>query len=213
MKMVIITAGMIGVGKTTLTEKLARHLGTQPFYEPVEDNPVLSDYYADPKRYGFSLQIYFLNKRFRMIKAALADDNNILDRSIYEDALFTEENFEEGNISAAEFEIYLDLLDNMMNEIKEGGKKRPDLLVYADADFDTIIARIKKRGRKYEQVDNNPEREDYYFRIWNKYHEWYENYNISPKVRIDLETLDLSNDDDVETVLAIIDEKLKEIRQ
>ncbi|MCS9997138.1 deoxynucleoside kinase [Weissella confusa] len=211
--MVIITAGMIGVGKTTLTEKLARHLGTQPFYEPVEDNPVLSDYYADPKRYGFSLQIYFLNKRFRMIKAALADDNNILDRSIYEDALFTEENFEEGNISAAEFEIYLDLLDNMMNEIKEGGKKRPDLLVYADADFDTIIARIKKRGRKYEQVDNNPEREDYYFRIWNKYHEWYENYNISPKVRIDLETLDLSNDDDVETVLAIIDEKLKEIRQ
>ena len=213
MKMVIITAGMIGVGKTTLTKKLARHLGTQPFYEPVEDNPVLSDYYSDPKRYGFSLQIYFLNKRFRMIKAALADDNNILDRSIYEDALFTEENFEEGNISAAEFEIYLDLLDNMMNEIKEGGKKRPDLLVYADADFDTIIARIKKRGRKYEQVDNNPEREDYYFRIWNKYHEWYENYNISPKIRIDLETLDLSNDDDVETVLAIIDEKLKEIRQ
>ena len=64
--MVIITAGMIGVGKTTLTDLIAKHLGTQAFFEPVGENPVLPLYYADPKQYGFLLQIYFLNKRFAM---------------------------------------------------------------------------------------------------------------------------------------------------
>ena len=90
--MVIITAGMIGVGKTTLTGILADHLNTKAFFEPVGDNPVLPLYYKDPKQYGFLLQIFFLNKRFAMIKKALSDDNNVLDRSIYEDALFTKEN-------------------------------------------------------------------------------------------------------------------------
>jgi Deoxynucleoside kinases len=117
--MVIITAGMIGVGKTTLTGKIAAHLNTQAFFEPVGDNPVLPLYYRNPKQYGFLLQIYFLNKRFSMIKKALADDNNVLDRSIYEDALFTRENNAEGNITDTELEVYLNLLDNMMNELTE----------------------------------------------------------------------------------------------
>lgn len=73
--MVIITAGMIGVGKTTLTGKIAKHLGTKAFYEPVGENPVLPLYYNNPEQYGFLLQIYFLNKRFSMIKKALSDDN------------------------------------------------------------------------------------------------------------------------------------------
>ena len=155
--MVIITAGMIGVGKTTLTGLIADHLGTKAFYEPVGDNPVLPLYYSDPKNYGFLLQIYFLNKRFAMIKKALADDNNVLDRSIYEDALFTKENNAEGNISDTELNVYLQLLDNMMTELTELPKKAPDLMVYSETDFDTILYRIKKRGRDYEQFDHNPE--------------------------------------------------------
>lgn len=209
--MLIITAGMIGVGKTTLTEKLAAHLGTTPFYEPVEDNPVLPLYYADAKRYGFLLQIYFLNKRFAMIKQALADNNNILDRSIYEDALFTEENYKSGNITKVEFDVYLNLLDNMLKEINATAKQRPDLLVFIDADFDTILSRIKKRGRDYEQIEGKPELERYYRRIWEAYRQWFNDYDISPKIRIDLETKDLSNQEDVELVLESIDKKLVEI--
>ena len=113
----IITAGMIGVGKTTLTAKIADHLHTKAFFEPVGENPVLPLYYKDPKQYGFLLQIYFLNKRFSMIKQALSDDNNVLDRSIYEDALFTKENNAEGNISDTELDVYLKLLDNMMSDL------------------------------------------------------------------------------------------------
>lgn len=210
--MVIITAGMIGVGKTTLTGKIAEHLNTKAYYEPVGENPVLPLYYANPKQYGFLLQIYFLNKRFSMIKQALSNDNNVLDRSIYEDALFTRENNAEGNISDTELEVYLKLLDNMMADLNRLPKKAPDLMVYSETDFETILYRIKKRGRDYEQVDKNPELKDYYYKMWNAYKDWYRDYNASPKMKIDLEKYDLENPQNVKTVLSMIDDRLKDIR-
>ncbi|WP_373809146.1 deoxynucleoside kinase [Weissella soli] len=206
--MVIITAGMIGVGKTTLTDLIAKHLGTKAFFEPVGDNPVLPLYYADPKQYGFLLQIYFLNKRFAMIKKALADDNNVLDRSIYEDALFTQENHREGNISDAELDVYMTLLNNMMAELEATDKKRPDLMVFADADFDTILYRIKKRGRDYEQFDDNDELRTYYFKMWSAYKQWFNAYDASPKMRIDLQEYDLEDPENQAKVLALIDEQI-----
>lgn len=210
--MVIITAGMIGVGKTTLTGLIAEHFGTKAFYEPVGDNPVLPLYYSDPKQYGFLLQIYFLNRRFDMIKKALADDNNVLDRSIYEDALFTSENHKDGNITDAEMEVYTQLLDNMMAELQKLPKKAPDLLVYAETDFETILYRIKKRGRDYEQFDENDELRQYYFRIWSAYRDWFEAYDASPKIKIDLQTYDLEEPANQQIILDQIDEALKAIR-
>ncbi len=210
--MVIITAGMIGVGKTTLTAKIADHLHTKAFFEPVGENPVLPLYYKDPKQYGFLLQIYFLNKRFSMIKQALSDDNNVLDRSIYEDALFTKENNAEGNISDTELDVYLKLLDNMMSDLNKLPKKAPDLMVYSDTSFETILYRIKKRGRDYEQIDNNPELKDYYYKMWSAYQDWYQEYDASPKMKIDLDKYDLEDPQNVATVLGMIDERLAQIR-
>ncbi|WP_417852434.1 deoxynucleoside kinase [Weissella viridescens] len=209
--MVIITAGMIGVGKTTLTDLIAKHLGTEAFFEPVGDNPVLPLYYADPKQYGFLLQIYFLNKRFAMIKRALADDNNVLDRSIYEDALFTQENHREGNISDAELDVYMQLLDNMMAELQTMRKSRPDLMVFANADFDTILYRIKKRGRDYEQFEDNAELRDYYYKMWSAYQDWYEAYDASPKMMVDLQQYNLEDPENQAIVLQQIDDRLAEL--
>lgn len=210
--MVIITAGMIGVGKTTLTAKIADHLHTKAFFEPVGENPVLPLYYKDPKQYGFLLQIYFLNKRFSMIKQALSDNNNVLDRSIYEDALFTKENNAEGNISDTELDVYLKLLDNMMSDLNKLPKKAPDLMVYSETSFETILYRIKKRGRDYEQIDNNPELKDYYYKMWSAYQDWYREYDASPKMKIDLDKYDLEDPQNVATVLGMIDERLAQIR-
>ncbi|MEX0381049.1 deoxynucleoside kinase [Leuconostoc sp. MS02] len=209
--MVIITAGMIGVGKTTLTGLIAEHFGTQAFYEPVGDNPVLPLYYSDPKQYGFLLQIYFLNRRFDMIKQALADDNNVLDRSIYEDALFTSENHKDGNITDSEMAVYTQLLDNMMAELQKLPKKAPDLLVYAETDFETILYRIKKRGRDYEQFDDNDALRQYYFRMWSAYRDWFEAYDASPKIKIDLQTFDLEQDKNQKIILQQIDHALEKI--
>lgn len=206
----IVLAGMIGAGKTTYTEALAKHYGTQPFYEEVDDNPVLDKFYDDPKRWAFSLQIYFLNKRFEAIKKALYDDNNVLDRSIYEDALFTYVNVLQGNISELNFNIYTELLNNMMQELNGLPKKAPDLLIYLDGSFETILDHIKKRGREFEQWDDDPELLEYYKLLYSKYQGWYEAYDKSPKMSINVDEYDIINEP--EKVYALIDAELAKIR-
>lgn len=207
----IILAGMIGVGKTTYTSRLAEALGTEAFFEPVEENPILNKYYEDPERYGFVLQIYFLNKRFQSIKKAYLAENNVLDRSIYEDALFTYINMLQGSISREEYDIYLELLDNMMEEIDALPKKAPDLLIYLDASFETILDNIKKRGRSYEQVDDNPELLAYYQLLHCHYSQWFDDYHYGPKLKISTDGVDISQTDDWEKVYALIEQELQNL--
>jgi len=206
----IVTAGTIGVGKSTFTKIISDELGTKPFYEPVGDNPVLPLYYKDPKKYGFLLQIYFLNKRFNLIKEAYKENNNVLDRSIYEDYLFTQINYENGNMAKQEFDVYEDLLSNMMEEIEGLPKKSPDLLVYLYADFDIILDRVKLRGRDYEQIDENPGLKNYYRTLWDKYHQWYEDYDKSDKIKIDVGMHDLNTEEGKKYVIQKVKESLKQ---
>lgn len=208
----IVMAGFIGAGKTTYTKKLADALGTEPFYEPVDDNPILDKYYADPERYGFALQIYFLNKRFKAIKEAYKDNNNVIDRSIYEDKLFTEINAKNGNISLEEYNIYCELLDNMMEELEGMPKKAPDLLIYLETSFNHVMNNIKKRGRSYEQPEGNEELLDYYRQLHNGYEGWYLEYDKGPKMRIQADRYDVHKQEDWEEVLSLIKSELDKIR-
>lgn len=204
-------AGTIGVGKSTMTEILSEELGTKPFFEPVGNNPVLPLYYDDPKKYGFLLQIYFLNKRFDLIKQAYKEDNNVLDRSIYEDLLFTEINYKSGNMAREEFDVYKSLLDNMMEEIDALPKKAPDLMVYLYADFDTVLSRVKKRGREFEQIDTNPGLREYYKTLWSEYQNWYDNFSVSPKIKINVGEHDLSTEEGKEFALKTVKDELKSL--
>lgn len=211
---VLVLSGPIGAGKSSLTSMLAHHLHTQPFFESVEDNPVLPLFYDNPNQYAFLLQIYFLNTRFASIKAALANDNNVLDRSIYEDALFFQMNADMGRATQVEVETYRSLLANMMEELKGMPKKNPDLLIHIDVSYDTMLRRIKKRGRKYEQVEAHPDLVEYYQRLLTYYGPWYENYQASPKMRIDGDRYDfVGNTEDRHVVMNQITTKLAEIRQ
>lgn len=215
MKIVIIMAGMISSGKTTYTTKLADTLGTKPFFEPVEENPILDLYYEDMERWGMTLQLYFLNNRFRMIKKAYRDDNNVLDRSLMEDSLFTKVNYLNGNINEIDYALYLDLVDNMMEEIEGMPKKAPDLMVYLDADLDHVLSNIKKRGREYEQIeeDNAIDEDllDYYKQLIAEYEIWYEEYDLSPKIKIDATKYDVHKEEDWEEVYGLISAKMKEL--
>lgn len=203
---------MIAVGKSSATKLIANHLGTKPFFEPVGDNPILTLYYGDQKKYGFLLQIYFLNRRFQMIKEAYLDNNNVLDRSIYEDALFTYINYINGNMAKEEYDVYVNLLDNMMEEIDGLPKKAPELMVYFDADYETILNRINLRGREFEQIDGNPELENYYKKVWAEYKRWYEEYDKSPKIKINLADYDLSTLTGAKSVLYMVDAQLWELK-
>lgn len=207
--MLIVLAGTIGAGKSSLAAALGEHFGTEVFYESVDNNPVLDLYYADPKKYAFLLQIYFLNKRFESIKLAYRQNNNILDRSIFEDELFLTLNYKNGNVTKTELDIYKELLANMLEELEGMPKKSPDLLVYIDVSYETMLSRIEQRGRSYEQVETNPELRTYYKQVHDEYPGWYDAYHFSPKVRIDGNSLDFVNNlFDLEVVLETVDKEL-----
>lgn len=197
MEYVIITAGMIGLGKSSVSELLGKEIGGEVFYESVDDNPILPLFYTSSpeeiqlKRYPFLLQLHFLNTRFSSIKRALAHRNNVLDRSIYEDWYFAKKNKELGRISDMEFVIYEQLLENMMDEIEGMPKKSPDLLIYLKGSFETVMNRIMSRGRDFEI---NDELREYYFHIWKDYDEWVINhYKASPMIIIDMDRFDVVN--------------------
>lgn len=209
----IVLAGTIGAGKSSLTEMVANHLGTQAFYESVEDNEVLPLFYANPEQYAFLLQIYFLNKRFDMIKQAMQDDNNVLDRSIYEDSLLFHLNADLGRATDIEVKVYDELLKNMMEELPFAAyKKHPDLLVHIRVSFKTMLERIQKRGREYEQLEFDPSLYDYYQELNKRYDQWFEDYHESPKIQIDGDQLNFVEDPAAAAeVLRLIDEKMAEV--
>lgn len=205
---VIVLAGMIAAGKSTVSARLAKDLGSEVMIEPVDDNPILPLYYANKEKYAFLLQIYFLNERFKLIKKALDNNKNVLDRSIYEDELFTRINLIEGNITQVEYDVYKDLLDNMLEEIKDMPKKAPDLLVYLDITFDKFLENLKKRGRDFEQIDQTSEKGkkdlEYFQVLHREYSTWFEEYKASPKIAIDMNKYDVNKEEDWQEVYGLI---------
>ncbi|EOH99276.1 deoxynucleoside kinase [Enterococcus haemoperoxidus ATCC BAA-382] len=209
----IVLAGTIGAGKSSLTEIISEHLKSEAFYESVEDNEVLPLFYADPKKYAFLLQIYFLNKRFDSIKQALSHENNVLDRSIYEDSLLFHLNADLGRANETEVKVYDSLLENMLQELPfAANKKRPDLLVHIKISFPKMLERIQRRGRTYEQVEQDPALYDYYKELNKRYEKWFEEYNESPKIQIDGDKYDfIESEEAKKQVIQLIENKLAEI--
>ena len=215
--MLLVVGGMIGLGKSSVAKILGEHFQSDVFYESVDDNPLLPLFYSESeeeiqrKRYPFLLQLYFLNTRFKSIKEALVNDNNVLDRSIYEDWYFAKKNMELGRISELEMNTYEGLLENMLEELKELPKKAPDIMVYLKGTFETVMKRINLRGRDFE-VDENLK--EYYHFLWEDYDNWVNNhYNASEVLIIDMDTMDVVNNEaDKHKLIEMVEEKLKEVR-
>ncbi|TPR25123.1 deoxynucleoside kinase [Apilactobacillus timberlakei] len=209
----LVLAGTIGAGKTSLTRLLSKHLDSTGYYESVDDNEILPLFYKNPKRYAFLLQIYFLNTRFENLEKAQSEKLSVMDRSIYEDSLMFRLNADMNRATETEADIYDSLLENMMEEIPNSSlQKNPDLLIHINISFDTMLKRIKKRGRSFEQVDNDPGLYDYYQDLNDRYNNFYKNYDQSPKIQIDGDKYDfIENENDRKKVLQQIDNKLKEL--
>lgn len=165
----IAIAGNIGSGKTTLTSMLAKRYGWTPRYEPVDNNPYLSDFYADMSRWSFNLQIYFLNKRFKeVVEISRSNDTIIQDRTIFEDArIFAPNLHAQGLMSDRDFQNYSDLFDLMMSLVR-----LPDLMIYIRSTIPNLVNQIQKRGRDYEQTI----RLDYLQGLNDRYEKWIEGY-------------------------------------
>ena len=148
-KIFVAVAGNIGSGKSSLTRMLSQHYGWKSFYESVEDNPYLSDFYADMGRWSFNLQVYFLSKRFNDHKKIVdGKDSVIQDRSIYEDAeIFARNLHLIGKMDDRDYTNYVELYRVMMQYLRP-----PDLLIFLDARIETLVKQIARRGREYADL-------------------------------------------------------------
>ncbi|MBQ1588424.1 MAG: deoxynucleoside kinase [Prevotella sp.] len=182
----IAIAGNIGSGKTTLTKMLAKRYGWTPRFEPVDNNPYLSDFYADMERWSFNLQIYFLNKRFKeVVEISKSKDTIIQDRTIFEDArIFAPNLHAQGMMSDRDFENYTDLFDLMMSLVK-----LPDLMIYIRSTIPNLVEQIQKRARDFEKSI----RIDYLQGLNDRYEEWIKGYKGN-LIIIDGDTMKFEND-------------------
>lgn len=197
----IAVAGNIGAGKSSLTGLLAKHYNWKAFYESVDDNPYLQDFYEDMRRWSFNLQIYFLSSRFRHQKEMLEDDVNLIqDRTIYEDVEIFAKNLHEMNLmSDRDFTNYEALFHEMSHYLRP-----PDLLIYLRAQVPTLVRQIQQRGRDYE----NTIRIEYLERLNNLYEDWIGRYPHE-KLIIDTDDLDfVNNQEDLGQVIDLIDQRM-----
>jgi len=182
----IAIAGNIGAGKTTLCERLSKHFGWEVQYESTEDNPYLSDFYDDMRRWSFNLQVYFLSNRYQQILSILNGDKAVIqDRTIFEDAnIFAPNLHDMGLMSTRDYENYRELFDIMTSQIQA-----PDLLIYLRASVSTLVSHIQSRGRDYEGSMSL----DYIKGLNERYENWIKEYTNGKLLIINADEIDFVN--------------------
>jgi deoxyadenosine/deoxycytidine kinase len=203
--MVLVIDGTVGCGKSTLGKLLEHRLGIKLCEElsNTDTTELLDRFYRDQERWSFALQIHFLNERFRMIKDIHKAGKGLLDRSIFGDRIFAEMLNEDGMMLDEEYRTYSTLLDSMLEHVKP-----PSVMVYLECSTETAIKRINKRNRGEEC--NVPH--EYWERLNTKYDKWFEEYDLSPKICINVDNLDLMVESEREIILKRIENKLKELK-
>jgi deoxyguanosine kinase len=180
----IAVEGVIGVGKTTLVRLLSPEFGATSLLEVFEENPFLSDFYADRARYAFQTQIFFLLSRYRQqhqaIPEALARGPLLSDYTFAKDSLFAHL-----NLSGDELTVYEKLHGALAEKIPT-----PDLVVYLRADLDVLMARIAARDRPYERgMDRS-----YIESLRLAYEGFFAAYSQAPVLAIDTNNLNFVQD-------------------
>jgi deoxyadenosine/deoxycytidine kinase len=178
----VAIAGNIGAGKSALTQVLADYFGWTPFFERVDDNPYLADFYADMRRWSFNLQVFFLSSRFRHQKEMEAEGGSVVqDRSIYEDVeIFARNLHDLGLMDGRDYENYRALFSIMVGYLRP-----PDLLIYLRASVPTLVRQIQARGRDFEAGI----RIDYLERLNVLYEDWIARYP-HPRLVVETDALD-----------------------
>lgn len=183
MKRYVIVAGNIGVGKSSLVERLCARLGWQPFYEAVAENPYLADFYSDMLRWGFHSQIFFLANRLHIHRQIADHPTSVIqDRSVYEDAeVFARNLFLQGHFSERDYATYRNLYQSVMEFLPP-----PDVIVYLRASVRTLLDRIARRGRDFETTIA-PE---YLAQLNELYEQWITSFRVCPTLVVSADELD-----------------------
>jgi len=201
-KHLILVAGNIGSGKTSLTERIGERLGWRTAYESVADNPYLPSFYQDMKKWSFHLQVFFLGHRAKQHQEMANDPRSaIIDRSIYEDAyIFCRALNHMGNLSELDYHTYLNVFNLLIPTLV-----KPSMLIYLRCPVDVLIQRIQKRGRDIESSISA----DYLSLLETYYDDWMASFDDCPLLTIRTDDLDfVHKKQHLDIVIKRIKEKL-----
>ena len=202
MKKFVAVAGNIGVGKSTLVEKLCKKLEWEPFYEPVTENPYLADFYDDMAAWSFHSQVFFLTHRLRAHHQIAQHPTSVIqDRSVYEDAeIFAQNLYLQGHILEREYQTYKELYKTVM-----GFLPAPDLVIYLRASVPTLEERIATRGRDYERSISP----DYLNSLNLLYENWIERFTLCPVLTVPTDNMNIVlHSGQLRLIVAKMNEKL-----
>ncbi len=191
----IVVEGPIGVGKTSLAQRLSDEFGSTLLLEDVDDNPFLERFYQNPREAALSTQLYFLLQRTKQLQEFKQGDIftpvRVADFLIEKDRLFAQV-----TLNASEYELYEQIYSHLTIDAP-----KPDLVVYLQAPVEVLLQRIRKRGRGYERLVETV----YLEQLNEAYAKFFYDYNDAPCLIVNASDIDfINNDKDYEQLLGEI---------
>jgi deoxyadenosine/deoxycytidine kinase len=192
----IVVEGPIGVGKTSLTQRLADHAGANTLLEKPQDNPFLARFYEDAARYALPTQLFFLFQRINEVRELaqldLFGSYTVSDYLFEKDALFARL-----NLSEDEFKLYQAIYQSLAPQAP-----KPDLVIYLQASTDTLIERVQRRGLRFERNISD----EYLVKLANSYGDFFHHYDAAPLLTVNSDNLNfVDNDEDFALLMERID--------
>jgi deoxyadenosine/deoxycytidine kinase len=192
----VVVEGPIGAGKTTLTRKLADSFNAQTLLELPQENPFLERFYRDSARYALPTQMFFLFQRMNQLRDLAQTD--LFDTRVVSDFLLDKDPiFARLTLGDDELNLYQQLYDHLRPQAPE-----PDLVIYLQAQPETLIERVRKRGLPMEAGIS----EIYLYRLCESYSRFFYHYDAAPLLIVNTENLNpIERDDDFALLLNRID--------
>ena len=180
----IVVEGPIGVGKTSLCQRLAEHLGAETLLEQAEENPFLERYYQSPRHAALQTQLFFLFQRARQLQEQRQSDMfaapvRVADFLMEKDRLFAQITLDDD-----EFRLYEQVYSSLTIDTPQ-----PDLVIYLQAPVSILMERVNKRGRKFERYIEHA----YLQKLTDAYTRFFYYYNDSPLLIVNAAEIDLVN--------------------
>lgn len=192
----IVIEGPIGVGKTSLTERLAERLDADALLEKPDENPFLARFYQDPERYALSTQLFFLFQRLDQLRDVL-QTNLFKSRLIGDFLLEKDPMFASLTLDEAELKLYRQIYEHQRLKVP-----KPDLVIYLQATAQSLLERVQKRAKAYESQITL----EYLQQLSDAYSQFFYHYEDTPLLIINTDHLNpIDHDEDFELLLHQID--------